>query len=143
MYLRVGLIGTGNISQIYLTNSPLLKGLKYVACSDLRDNVAESQAKKYGLRHDSVERLLNASDIDVVLNLTIPTAHYEVSLSAIRSGKHVYSEKPLSTLLEDGRKLLAAAVQIPSLTQTLQRLKHGYIRIAFSGISVNLSRGAS
>ena len=91
--LHVGLIGTGTISEIYLTNPPLFKCVKYVACSDLRDDVAERQANKYGLRHDSVENLLNASDIDIGLNFDHPSAHCEVSLSAIQSGKHVYSEK--------------------------------------------------
>jgi predicted dehydrogenase len=111
MYQRVGVIGCGNISDIYLKNSALFKDVKYVACADLKDAAAEKQAKQYSLRHDSVKGLLAASDIDIVLNLTIPTAHYEVSSLAIAAGKHAYSEKPLATSLDDGRALLAAAEQ--------------------------------
>jgi predicted dehydrogenase len=109
MYLRVGVIGCGNISDIYLTNAPLFKDLKYVACADLKDDAAAKQANQYGLRHDSIEGLLTAADIDVVLNLTVPNAHYEVSMQALRSGKHVYSEKPISASVEEGRSLLTTA----------------------------------
>jgi predicted dehydrogenase len=109
MYLRVGLIGCGNISDIYLTNAPLFKNLKYIACADLNDDATAKQANKYGLRHDSIKELLSASDIDVVLNLTVPNAHYEVSALALRWGKHVYSEKPISTSLEEGRSFLTTA----------------------------------
>jgi len=108
-HLRVGLIGCGNISDIYLTNAPLFKNLKYVACADLKDDAAAKQANQYGLRHDSITGLLTASDIDVVLNLTVPNAHYEVSALALGSGKHVYSEKPISTSVEEGRSLLTTA----------------------------------
>src|ERR1700733_8950070 len=109
MYLSVGVIGCGNISDIYLTNAPLFKNLRYVACADLKDEVAAKQANQYGLRHDSIKGLLAAADIDVVLNLTVPNAHYEVSALALRSGKHVYSEKPISTSIDEGRTLLTTA----------------------------------
>jgi predicted dehydrogenase len=154
MYLRVGLIGTGNISDIYLKNAPLFKSLKYVACADLRDEVAERQANKYGLRHDSVEGLLNASDIDIALNLTVPAAHYEVSSSAIQSGKHAYSEKPLSTSLEDGRKLLATADHLglrvgtapdiflgPSIQLAKSLVSEGQIGEVVSAVGSIMTRG--
>jgi predicted dehydrogenase len=54
MYLRVGVIGCGNISDIYLKNSPLFKNVRYVACADIKDDATEKQANRYGLRHDSV-----------------------------------------------------------------------------------------
>jgi predicted dehydrogenase len=85
MYLRVGLIGCGNISDIYLTNAPLFKNLKYIACADLKDEAAAKLANKYGLRHDSVKGLLSAADVDIVLNLTVPNAHYEVSALPLRN----------------------------------------------------------
>jgi predicted dehydrogenase len=45
----------------------------------------------------NVEALLAADDIEIILNLTLPTAHAKVSRDAIAAGKHVYSEKPLAT----------------------------------------------
>jgi len=43
------------------------------------------------------------------LNLTIPGVHAEISLAALEAGKHVYSEKPFATSVEDGKKILALA----------------------------------
>jgi predicted dehydrogenase len=154
MYLRVGVIGCGNISDIYLTNAPLFKNLKYVACADLKDEAAEKKANKYGLRHDSVTGLLSAADVDIVLNLTIPNAHYEVSALALRSGKHVYSEKPISTSIEEGRALLTKADSLglrvgaapdiilgPSTQLAKSLVSEGEIGEVVTAVSCVMSRG--
>ena len=57
----------------------------------------------------AVADLIAADDIDIVLNLTIPEAHRDVSLAAIAAGKHVYSEKPLGITLAEGKAIVAAA----------------------------------
>jgi len=59
----------------------------------------------------SVDELLSDPEIDIVINLTIPNAHAEVSLKILNAGKHVYSEKPLATRLEDGKAIIALAAQ--------------------------------
>ena len=109
MTLRIGLVGCGNISDIYLINAPRFPGIEFVACADMRPEAAERQAKKYGLEALTVAQLLARDDIDVVLNLTVPAAHAEVSLSALENGKHVYSEKPLAATLHDGMAIMEAA----------------------------------
>ncbi len=105
MTLNVGLIGCGNISDIYLGNGPLFRDIAFTSCADLDPAAARRQAERYGLAPRSVADLLASPDVDIVLNLTIPSAHAEVSLAALAAGKHVYSEKPLATTLDDGRKL--------------------------------------
>lgn len=107
--MRVGIIGCGNISDIYATNAPLFRDIDFVACADLMPVAAERLSAKFGLRKLTVDDLLTADDIDAVLNLTIPTTHAEVSLAAIANGKHVYSEKPLATSLADGQEVVSAA----------------------------------
>lgn len=109
MTFRIGLVGCGNISDIYLTNLPTFRDTAVTAVSDLRREAAEAQGAKYGVPAMSVDDLLASPDVDCVLNLTIPAAHAEVSLRAIEAGKHVYTEKPLATSLEDGRAIVAAA----------------------------------
>lgn len=109
MSLRVGLIGCGNISDIYLTNAPLFRDIVFVACADIRPEIAERQAERYAIDARPVKELLASADVDIVLNLTIPEAHADVSLSAIEAGKHVYSEKPLATTLADGQQIIEAA----------------------------------
>ena len=53
--------------------------------------------------------LIADEEVEVVLNLTVPVAHAEVSLAALRAGKHVYTEKPLAVSLKDGRRMLEVA----------------------------------
>ena len=109
MTLRVGLIGCGNISDIYLHNAPLFRDIAFVACADVRSAAAEAQAAKYGLAARPVPDLLASADVDIVLNLTIPDAHAAVSVAALEAGKHVYSEKPLATSVADGARIIALA----------------------------------
>lgn len=109
--LGVGLIGCGNISEAYLKLAPLFAGYAIRAVADINPAAAEARAAQFGVRALSVEDLLAAPDVDVVVNLTVPAAHYEVSRRALEAGKHVYSEKPLVLSLEEGERLrdLAAA----------------------------------
>lgn len=107
--LNVGVIGCGNISGIYFQNIPAYAGLTLRACADMRPEVAQAQASRYGIEALSVDELLAREDIDLVVNLTVPGAHFGVSLAALSAGKHVFSEKPLAVDFEQGRRLLDEA----------------------------------
>ena len=109
MTLRAGLVGCGFISDIYLTNLAKFRDVAVVACADRSQAAAARQAERYGLRAQGVTELLKAHDIDIVLNLTTPEAHAEVTLAAIEAGKSVYSEKPLAAALAEGERIIAAA----------------------------------
>ena len=103
--LGVGIIGCGNISTTYFSLSPLFKGLKVLACADINMNAAELRAKEYGVRAQTIDELLANDELDVIVNLTIPDAHFPVSKRILEAGKHVYSEKPLVLSLEQGEEL--------------------------------------
>ncbi|MBB3590428.1 putative dehydrogenase [Rhizobium sp. BK529] len=103
--LGVGIIGCGNISTTYFSLAPLFKGLKVLACADINAQAAKLRAEEYGVTAQTIEELLANDEIDVVVNLTIPDAHYPVSKAALEAGKHVYSEKPLVLSLEQGEDL--------------------------------------
>ncbi len=109
--LGVGIIGCGNISGAYLRLSPLFKGLEMRAVADLNADAARARAAEFGLRADSIDALLAADDIDVIVNLTNPAAHFAVTRDILNAGKHAYSEKPLVLTLAEGEELrnLAAA----------------------------------
>jgi predicted dehydrogenase len=109
MALGVGIIGCGTISGIYMHNMSRFPGLKLIACTDVREDAARSAAAKYSISARSIDVLLASKDIDVVVNLTVPAAHFAVSHAALRAGKHVFSEKPLCTVSEHGRALVAEA----------------------------------
>jgi predicted dehydrogenase len=103
--LGVGVIGCGNISAAYFGLAPLFKGLEIRACADVNMKAAKARAKEFKIKAQSVGNLLKNPDIDVVVNLTVPAAHYPVSMKALRAGKHVYSEKPLVLSLKEGLAL--------------------------------------
>lgn len=109
--VKVGIIGCGNISDIYLKNcTQTFDILEVVACADIIHERAEKKAQEYGVpRACSVAELLADPEIEIVLNLTIPKAHAEVCLAALESGKSVYVEKPLAITREDGKKILDTA----------------------------------
>ncbi|MEZ5449199.1 MAG: Gfo/Idh/MocA family oxidoreductase [Thiolinea sp.] len=90
--MGVGIIGCGNISTAYLRLSRLFKGIEVRACADLNAENAQKQADAFGIRAHTVDELLSSDDIDLIVNLTVPNAHFEVSKAALLAGKHVYSE---------------------------------------------------
>jgi predicted dehydrogenase len=108
--LKLGIIGCGNISPLYLKAPKHFDMLETIAVSDLDRNLAEARAKEFGISNVlSVDELITHPEIDVVVNLTVPNAHAPVSWQALKAGKHVYSEKPLSTQLNDAKELLELA----------------------------------
>lgn len=107
--VKVGFIGTGNIAPAYIKNSLPYEILDLVACSDLDSERARAFGEQHNLRAMAVADMLADPEIEIVLNLTIPRVHAEVSLAAIAAGKHVYAEKPLAVTREDGMKVVQAA----------------------------------
>lgn len=108
--VKVGIIGCGNISDAYLKNCVHYEHLEVVALADLNLELARSKAATYGItKVMTTDELLADPDIEIVLNLTIPQAHAEISLAALEAGKHVYSEKPLAVTVEDGQRIIAKA----------------------------------
>jgi predicted dehydrogenase len=108
---KVGIIGCGNISSTYITASRRFSVLHVVACADADRARAEAKAAEHGLKALSVEALLADPEIEIIINLTVPVAHYEVAMRALAAGKHVYNEKPLTLNRADARALLAAAAE--------------------------------
>lgn len=106
---RVGLVGCGIISTRYIEVSRELPEFDISACADAVPAAAKAQSEKYGLRVLSPEDLYAAPDIDMVLNLTPPPAHYSVGKAALEAGKAVYSEKPLAATFAEGKELTALA----------------------------------
>ena len=107
--LRIGVIGCGNISLTYLRNAALFRGVQLTACADISPEIANLRASEYAIRALTVDALLADLEVDLVLNLTIPAADFDLSMSALQAGKHLFTEKPLATAAADGRRLVAEA----------------------------------
>ena len=110
--MNVGMVGVGNISGIYLKNfRDTFKNVRLVAVCDLIRERAEKAQKEYDIPkiYDTMDELFADPEINIVLNLTRPYQHYEVSKAALLVGKHVYSEKPLGADFEEGTELVRLA----------------------------------
>ncbi|WP_010676826.1 Gfo/Idh/MocA family protein [Bacillus timonensis] len=108
--LKIGIIGCGTISSIYMQNCKNFDHIELVACADLDEKRAQAQAEKYHIPIAcSVDEILKNPDIQLIINLTIPKAHAAVCIQALEAGKHVYTEKPLAVTREEGQEILETA----------------------------------
>lgn len=130
--LGVGIIGSGNISAAYLKLAPLFKGIEIRAVADINEAAATARASEFGVEARSIDAMLESEDIDLVVNLTIPDAHFDVSKQILSAGKHLYSEKPLTLSLKDGLELQKLA--------TRKNLKAGCAPDTFLGGAHQLAR---
>ncbi|WP_219833925.1 Gfo/Idh/MocA family protein [Paenibacillus sp. R14(2021)] len=110
---KIGIIGCGVISSIYLENGTKTFGmLEVAAVADLIPDMARQRAAEYGIpKACTVEELLADPEIEIVVNLTAPQAHTEVNLQILNAEKHVYAEKPFALSREDADRVLALAEQ--------------------------------
>jgi predicted dehydrogenase len=108
---RVGVVGVGDISDVYIKNLQKYPIVKVLACAGRSMGSAQSKANLHGIEraYASAGDLIADPDVDIVLNLTLPAAHAEINGAALKAGKHVYTEKPLAADFEDGRALVQLA----------------------------------
>lgn len=107
---NVGVIGCGNISDIYFQNMKRFEVLNVIACADIIEKHAEEKARKYSIEKVMTpEELLASPEIEIVVNLTVPKAHAAIAFAAIDAGKHIYNEKPLALTRLEGKSILEKA----------------------------------
>ncbi len=107
---NVGLIGLGDISGQYLDTLKHVPNLTVTAVATRHPSSVEQKARQYSIPNVyTVDDLLADDNIDIVLNLTTPDAHYDLALAALNAGKHIYNEKPLAFNRDQCKTLLDAA----------------------------------
>ena len=108
--IKVGLIGSGEISETYLRNmTQRYNILEVVGCSDIIPERSAERAKQFNIRNMTNEEIYNDKDIQIVVNTTYPTSHYEVTKAALLAGKHVFCEKMMAVELHEGKELVQIA----------------------------------
>ena len=108
--LGIGIVGTGNIAGGYARDALTHPEIRLVAATDLDPLRATAFAEAHGCRaHATVDDLLADDEVDIVVNLTVHQAHYEVTKRALQAGRHVYSEKPLALRSSEARELVELA----------------------------------
>ena len=152
--MKVGVIGCGMISDWYFKAAQRFRQMELVACGDLNAAAAKKQGETYDIPVREVDAIYDDPAIELILNLTPQKAHYAVSKRALESGKHVYSEKPMSVTLADAKELLALAASknlricsapdtfLGGGPQTARKLiDDGWIGRPFAGTAMFMGRG--
>lgn len=112
--VKIGFVGVGAISGIYLENiTNLFREIEIIGVCDLIRERAEAAVEKYHIPklYNDMYELFADPEVDIVLNITRPYEHCDVTMAALHAGKHVYSEKPLAASLEEGREIMALAAE--------------------------------
>ena len=109
--MRLGIIGCGNISETYFECQNLFNNFKVIACADINTDIAKKNAEQYNVKAYSVDDILSSEDIDLIINLTIPSAHKEIISKSLNAGKHCFSEKPLAMNFEEGKEIADLAIK--------------------------------
>lgn len=100
--MRIAFAGCGYVADLYARTLALQPGLELAGVFDVDpERGRRFAAHWHTARFESLERLLGDPSIGIVVNLTPPAAHPELSRACLEAGKHVYSEKPLA--LEQSR----------------------------------------
>ena len=152
--MGIGIIGCGNISGAYFKGCSTFRSVEVVACADINMDAAKKAAEDHDVRAVTVDELLAMPEVDIVINLTTPAVHAEVSMMALEAGKHVHCEKPLAVSLEDGKRVIDTAAAkglrvgcapdtfLGAGLQTCRKLiDDGWIGRPLSGTAFMLCRG--
>ena len=103
--LKVGVFGVGHLGKFHLNNWKEIEGIKLVGFFDPNNENAKEVVEKYGLkRYMDEEKLIDACDIIDVITPT--NQHFDICMQAIRKGKHVFVEKPITHTIQEGRDLM-------------------------------------
>ncbi len=103
--LKVGVFGVGHLGKFHINNWKEIPGIKLIGFFDPNNDNAKEVSEKYGLkRYMDEEKLIDACDIIDVITPTIQ--HFEICMQAIRKGKHVFVEKPITNTIQEGRDLM-------------------------------------
>lgn len=108
--VRVGVVGCGSISDIYLSNMiNRFACLEVLGCAARHFENAEKKAARYGIRAYTYEEMLQDERIEMIVVLTPAPTHFSLIEKALLAGKHVFTEKTMTVEPEDAKKLLKLA----------------------------------
>jgi predicted dehydrogenase len=109
--MRVGVIGCGSVSNVYLPHLSRCPYVDLVSACDIKPERAERQASRFKIpnHYPHIDRMLAGDRFDLLVNLTDMQEHEHLNRQAIEAGKHIWSEKPIANSLEAGQALLEQA----------------------------------
>lgn len=130
--MKLGIVGCGSISDAYLRGAASSRIVTVKSVTDAIPALAVAKSAAYGVNAVSLDAMLDDPEIAIIVNITPPQAHAEISRRAIAAGKHVYSEKPFAITVAEAKGLVAdadaAGVRIGSAPDTFFGASHQTVR---------------
>lgn len=108
---KIGILGCGVISRTYIADiKAFYKDLEVIACADMDAELSQKLASEFGIKKGyTTKELLSDDEVEIVINLTPPQFHVELSKQILTAGKHLFSEKPFAFNLKDAKEVLNLA----------------------------------
>ena len=126
--IRIVQVGCGSISRTWLRAALLLPAVEVVGLVDLSRPAAEQRADSFNLSHDliypSLRAVLSGARPEVVFDTTVPAAHDQVTIPALRAGCHVLGEKPMTISIAKAHRMIAAAKKARRLYAVIQNRRY-------------------
>jgi predicted dehydrogenase len=126
--LKVVLVGCGDMSRTWLKAATAMDGIAVVGLVDIVEDAARARKDEFGLAEaqtgDDLEAMLRRVQPNIVFDVTVPEAHTETTLIALRHGCHVLGEKPMATSLDAARRMVEAAQRSGKLYAVIQNRRY-------------------
>ncbi len=119
--IRLGMIGSGHVSNRYFEQAAQLEGVRFVAtCSRNLDN-AKTKAAAFGIPswYDDYRQMMDTEELDAVVVTTPHSVHAEPVMEALKRGLGVLNEKPMATTFEDCLRMVTLAEEQNSIFMSL------------------------
>ncbi|MEL4070667.1 Gfo/Idh/MocA family oxidoreductase [Ochrobactrum sp. GPK 3] len=108
--MNIAIVGTGFVADYYMTTLRNYPELVLRGVYDRSPERLKAFAAHYGAQvYDSFDAVVADPDVQIVVNLTTPESHYDISRAVLAAGKHVYSEKPLAMSFDEAKALVEFA----------------------------------
>jgi predicted dehydrogenase len=108
--MRIAIVGCGFVADYYMKTLDEHPELELLGVYDRNRERLATFSSYHSIRaYGSIQELLADRKVEIVLNLTNPRSHFEVTQACLNAGKHVYSEKPLAMDLSQASELVAHA----------------------------------
>ena len=108
--MQIAIIGCGFVSDFYMNTIKYYPQLELNSVYDKDKKRLEKFKNFYSVRvEESLEKILNNKNVELIINLTNPSEHYKVIKACLKHNKHVYSEKPLGMDFKEAKELFSLA----------------------------------
>ncbi|HEX9974887.1 MAG TPA: Gfo/Idh/MocA family oxidoreductase [bacterium] len=123
--IQVGIIGTGVISELHLRAYQKINEAEVVALCDLNEEVVQSKTKKWGVQkiYTDFNAMLADPEIQAIEILTPQQSHKEITVAALKAGKHVSVQKPMAVSLAEAIEMLLASKATPKIARVYENFR--------------------